>query len=74
MKLRKVVAEVRDPKIQGRDDILGNNVTVELLADEWVKHNSHWKEGHRISVKKRAQKAGSSLHWARIDRSANPPL
>ena len=56
VKLRKVVAEGRDPKIQGRDDILGNNVTVELLADEWVKHNSHWKKGHRISVEKRLRK------------------
>ena len=56
VKLRKVVAEGRDPKIQGRDDILGNNVTVELLAEEWVKHNAHWKNGHRVSVEKRLRK------------------
>jgi integrase len=56
VKLRKVVAEGRDPNAQGRDDALGRSVTVESLAEEWVKHNAHWKNGHRISVEKRLRK------------------
>jgi integrase len=56
VKLRKVVAEGRDLKAQGRDDALGRSVTVESLAEEWVKHKAHWKNGHRISVEKRLRK------------------